>query len=91
MSTHSISIRELRPRLASVLDLIASRFERYVVTKRGKPEAIILSVDDYASLVETLDIESDKPLMRQIRAAEVARRKGKGKNLDALRKELKIV
>ena len=48
-------------------------------------------MDDYASMVETMDIESDRRLMRQIRAAQAAKQKGKGKNLDVLRKELKIV
>lgn len=47
-------------------------------------------MDEYKSLVETLEIKADRACMKRIREAEKARRQGKGKSLQQIRKELKI-
>lgn len=51
----------------------------------------MLSVLDYESLLEIIEIQSDKPLMKRIRKAENDLQKGKGVDLEILKKELKIV
>ena len=56
---NTISVRELRPTLSKVIDNIHKKFDRYVITKRGKPEVVMMSIDDYEGLLETLEIESD--------------------------------
>ncbi len=86
-----ISIRELRPKLSNVLKRIHNKFERYVITRKGKPEAILLSVEDYESMVETLEIESDKALMKRLKKAEKDLRAGKGTTLAEIHKELGLV
>ena len=88
---NTISIRELRPKLSQVMNNIHKKFDRYVITRRGKPEAIIMSMDDYEGLLETLEIESDPQLMADIRKAEEEMKKGKGKTLEQIHKELGIV
>ena len=89
MSTKYLSIRELRPRLPSVVRDAAATSARYVVTRRGKPEAVILSLDDYESLIEMLDIEKDSALVRRLRKAELELKKGKkGKPLEQIHKAL---
>ncbi len=88
---NTISIRELRPKLSQVMNNIHKKFDRYVITRRGKPEAIIMSMDDYEGLLETLEIESDPQLMADIREAEEEMKKGKGKTLEQIHKELGIV
>jgi prevent-host-death family protein len=45
--------------------------ERVEVMKNGRRAAVILSADDYDSLMETLDILSDAEAMVEIRQAEV--------------------
>ena len=91
MSIYSLSIRELRPILSSILEKIYRKWDRCIITKRGKPEAIMMSIEDYESLVETLNIEADKKCLRRIRQAEQALKKGKGKSLTEIDKELGIV
>lgn len=86
-----ISIRELRPKLADVLKSIHNRFDRYIITKRGRPEAVIMAVEDYESILETLEIQSDKALMRRIRKAEKEIKQGKGIPLEKIEKELGLV
>ena len=88
---NTISVRELRPSLSKVLKRIHNRFDRYIITKRGKPEAIIMSVEDYESLLETLEIQSDKELVKRLEKAEQDYKKGKFKSLDQIEKELGLV
>ena len=40
--------------------------ERVVITRNGKPAAVLISPDDLASLEETLEILSDKALMERV-------------------------
>lgn len=91
MSVRTISVRELRPKLAQILERINKRFDRYIITKRGEPEAVIINVDDYESILETMEIESDKALMRRIKKAEKEVKKGKGRSLEDIKKDLGLV
>ena len=43
----SISVRELRPNISKVINNIHERFDRYIVNRRGKPEVVMLSLEDY--------------------------------------------
>ncbi len=88
---NTISVRELRPRLASVLKSMHDRFDRYIITKRGQPEAVIMNIEDYESILETMEIQSDKPLMRRIKKAEEQLKGGKGITLEKARRELGLV
>ena len=87
----SISVRELRLNISKVIDDVYSKFDRYIISRRGNPEVVMMSVDDYESLLETIDIQSDKALMRRIKKAGKEISQGKGKSLEDLQKELGLV
>lgn len=91
MSIITVSIKDLRPHLAEVLKDITTKFDRCIITRHGKPEAIMMSVDDYESIIETMDIQIDRETMRRLRQAEKDLKEGKGRDLDAVRKELGLV
>ena len=88
---NTISVRDLRPKLASVLKHVHDRFDRYIITKRGQPEVVMMSIEDYESILETMEIQSDKALMKRIRKAEKDLKQGKGIPLDKVRRELGLV
>jgi len=88
---NTISVRELRPKLSKVIDDIHKKFDRYVITRRGKPEVVMMSIDDYEGLLETLEIESDPEWMADIRQAEKDIKNGKGVSLEEARRRLGIV
>lgn len=71
----TISVRRLRTNLAQVLKDVNTKLDRYVISKRGEPEAIIMCVDDYEGWLETLEIMCDKKAMADIKQAreELAR------------------
>ena len=50
-----------------------------------------MSIEDYESLLETLDILSNRGLMKKIKQAEADIKKGNVKTLDKIERELGIV
>ena len=46
------------------------REEEVVVTKNGRPAAVLINYDEYERLKETLEVLSDPGLMQQIHASE---------------------
>lgn len=55
----TITLKELRPALPKVVNAIDSKMDRYVVTRHGKPVIVMLNIEDYEALMETLDILAD--------------------------------
>ncbi len=82
--TRHITVKELRPNLPRVMDAVDKRLDRYIVTKRGLPVAVIISPDDYEGLLETIDILQDKPLMKRLKRAETEARAGKTRTLEEI-------
>lgn len=89
--TITIPLTELRPNLPRLLNRISKYFDRCIITRHGKPEAVLLSEEDYDSLIETLDILSDQKLMKDIKKAEGELRKGKGVAWKEAKKKLGYV
>ena len=86
--THTITLKELRPGLPKVVEAIDSRMERYIVTKRGKPAMMMMSIDDYESIMETIEIMSDAKAVKRIRQAREEARQGLVVSLDEVKKKL---
>lgn len=73
----TMSLKELRPELPKVIENIDGKMDRYIITKRGKPVVVILSVHDYEALMETLDILADPQALAGLRRGEEDIRKGR--------------
>lgn len=86
--THSISLKELRPALPKVMERVDDRLDRYIVTRRGKPTAVILNVDDYEALMETLDILADPQAVDRIRKGREDAKKGRTRSWQEIKRSL---
>jgi prevent-host-death family protein len=64
MSTSPLT--EVRDNLSEIIESVASTGEEWVVTRHGRPVAVILSIDEYESLIETVNILSDDESLRAI-------------------------
>ena len=82
---NTITLKKLRPELPSVIKDIDGKLDRYIVTKRGKPVAIMMSPDDYEGLLETIDILSDKETAKRIKRAKQEIKENKTVSLEVLR------
>ena len=67
MTSGQMSLADVRNRLSEVVEQLEREHGRVVITKHGRPAAVVLSVEDLESLEETLAVLSDEPLMREIR------------------------
>jgi prevent-host-death family protein len=74
MTTQSLAA--VKAHFSQVIDEVAGTHERVVVTKNGSPVAVILAVEDYESLMETLEILSDPRAVAEIRDAEARMNEG---------------
>ena len=61
-----MALRDVRNHLSEVVVQVEREHDRVVITKHGKPAAVVISVDDLASLEETLEIAGRPRLMEQI-------------------------
>ena len=86
--THTITLKELRPELPHVVEQIDKKWERYIVTKHGKPSVVMLSIEDYESLMETLDVLADPKAMADLRKGEDDIRKGRTRSWTEIKASL---
>lgn len=69
LSEH-LSLADVKNRLSEVIDTLEREHGRVVVTKHGRPAAVMMNVDDLESLEETLEILSNPALLSAVRAGE---------------------
>ncbi|MFS8479203.1 MAG: type II toxin-antitoxin system Phd/YefM family antitoxin [Micromonosporaceae bacterium] len=67
--TTTLPLAEVRDRLSPLVNSVEATHERVVITKNGRPAAVLISYDDLESLQETLEILSDPEVVREIRDA----------------------
>ncbi|HUY74478.1 MAG TPA: type II toxin-antitoxin system Phd/YefM family antitoxin [Candidatus Dormibacteraeota bacterium] len=72
----TIPLASAKARLSEVIDRVEREQDRVTITRNGRPVAMIVSLDDIEGLEETLEILSDKRLMRKIRAGVAAAENG---------------
>lgn len=63
-------LTEVRDNLREVVDKVVETGNEFIITRRGKPVAVVLGYDEYEALVESLNILSDSDTMAAIRAGE---------------------
>lgn len=76
-----IPLAEAKDRLSEIVERIRREHGRVVITKHGRPAAVVVSVEDLASLEETLEVMSDPDLLAQVRQAEADIAAGKAERL----------
>lgn len=74
MSTESL--RVVRDHLSEMVDRVEQHHERLVVTRNGRPAAVLISPDDLAEMEETISVLSDSEALADIREADAAYARG---------------
>lgn len=64
-----LPISEVKARLPELVRGVEDREDEVVVTRKGRPAAVIVNHAEYERLKETVDVLSDHDLMRQIRSS----------------------
>jgi prevent-host-death family protein len=84
MSTETIPVSEAKARLTQMVRRTHERMARYVISRKGRPEAVLMGIDDFEGWIETLEILSDRRAAREIRKAKAELRAGKLHTFEAV-------
>lgn len=68
--SETLPLSSVKAHLSELVDRVEDQHDRVVLTRNGKPAAVLISHDDLESLEETLSILSDPALMAQIHESE---------------------
>lgn len=81
---NTIAISDLRNNLPTIIDRIADKLDRFVVTVSGKPKAVVMSVEELESLEETSEIMAIPGILKNLKKSQKQFDKGQYITLEEL-------
>ncbi len=72
----TLPLAEVKAKLSRLVDQVAKTDEQIMITRNGRPAAVLVSPDEYESWRETQAIRSDEELMAEIRRGLRALKRG---------------
>jgi len=76
--SETMSLAAVKARFSELVDRVERQQDRVVVTRNGKPAAVLISADDLESLEDTLSVMSDRSLAAHVCDSERAVAAGTG-------------
>lgn len=73
----TIPFTDAKTHLSELVDKVVGEHERFILTRNGRPAAVLLSPDELESLEETVEIIKDKRLLESIRRSRKEAAQGK--------------
>ncbi|HLB61146.1 MAG TPA: type II toxin-antitoxin system Phd/YefM family antitoxin [Actinomycetota bacterium] len=73
----TVPFTEAKAHLSDLVDRVLREHERFVVTRNGRPAAVLLAPEDLESLEETVEILQDRRLLESIRKSRREAAEGK--------------
>jgi prevent-host-death family protein len=73
----TLSLSEAKMKLSGLVELVKATDEEVVITKNGRPAAVLVSPEEFESWKETIAVRSDTDLMKEIRKGLKAYKTGK--------------
>ena len=70
--TETLPLSQVKSKLSEVVDRVEHTHERIVVTRNGRPAAVIISSEELDSLEDTLELLSDPQAIRELDEARRA-------------------
>jgi prevent-host-death family protein len=71
-----LPLAQVKSRFSEMIDRVEHTHDRIVVTRNGRPAAVMISPDELASLEDTLELLSDPDAMRDLTEARRAHADG---------------
>ncbi len=65
-------IADVKAHLSAIVDEVVRTHEQVTITRNGEPVVVVLAVEDYESLVETLALLDDQADRERLAEAEAA-------------------
>ena len=74
-----------RTHLGRLIRQVSEKGETYVLTKKGKPKIVLVSVEEYEDLLEILAEERDRSFQRALKESAAQVKRGEVSSVAALR------
>jgi len=71
----TLSVSEAKMKLSALVESVTAVDEEIVITKNGRPDAVLISPDEFESWKETSIVRSDDDLMKEIQDGLTALKK----------------
>ena len=75
----TLSLSEAKMKLSGIIENVIATDEEVIITKNGRPAAVLISPDEFESMKETIAIRSDSDMMDEIKKGLNALKKNKAK------------
>ncbi len=63
----TLSLSEAKIKLSALVDSVINTDEEVVITKNGRPAAVLISPDEFEGWRETIALRSDNAFMKEIK------------------------
>lgn len=83
-----VPFTEARAKLTELIDEVEARHEHVVITRKGRPAAVVVSPDEWDSIEETLNVLQDEATLADLRESDEDVEAGRVFSLDEVRREL---
>jgi antitoxin YefM len=83
--TETLPLAHIKAHLSEVVDRVEHQHDRVILTRNGRPAAVLVSPEDLEALEDTLDLLSDSRALTEIDQARLEIAKGKTVDAEALR------
>jgi prevent-host-death family protein len=83
--TETLPLAHIKAHLSEIVDRVEHQHDRVVLTRNGRPAAILVSPDDLEALEDTLDLLSDPQALKEINQARQEIAEGRVLEGEALR------
>lgn len=81
----TLPLAEIKAKLSEIVDRVEERHERIILTRNGRPAAVLISPADLEALEDTLELLLDPDALAEIQRARKEIARGKGIRADELR------
>jgi antitoxin YefM len=83
--SETLSLANVKSKFSEMVDRVEHTHDRIIVTRNGRPAAVLISPDELASLEDTLELLSDPAAMAQLAESRLAYSTGDYLTSDQLR------
>ncbi len=64
----TLPLSEAKSQLSGLVEQVRSLDEQVMITRNGRPAAVLVSADEFERWKETIEVRGDAALMKEIRA-----------------------
>lgn len=84
----TVPFTEARSSLSELLDFVQAEQEHVVITRNGKRVALLMSMDEWESWEETIEVLSDEETMEALKRSEEDVKAGRLVDWDEVKRDL---